>query len=229
MARQTLVRTILDVLFPPRCVGCGGRGAWLCPACRASFRPVPIDLCVTCGGFVAPRGICAVCWGDQFELDSLRGAFLFDGVVRKAIHQLKYRGATALAAPLAEAMLAPIGQPGSFDAIVPVPLHASRLAQRGYNQSDLLARQLGIALGIAVRPDCLRRIRDTRSQVTLSSADRWQNVRGAFLATPNALRGASVLLVDDVATTGSTLRAAAAALKDAGVARVAGLVLARAP
>lgn len=154
---------------------------------------------------------------------------MFEGAVREAIHHLKYRGARHLAEPLAQLLTESVTGFDTTTVIVPVPLHPNRLARRGYNQSALLARAIGAELGLAVTDDRLRRIRDTPAQVSLSGVQRRANVRGAFGAAPGAFTGDSILLVDDVATTGSTLHAAALALKEAGAARIDAVVVARAP
>ncbi len=228
MGRQTLLRLIVDLIFPPRCVGCHERGAWLCRACQANLRRLPVERCPTCARPWYGAGICDLCSREPPEIDRLHCAFLFDGTIRQAIHQFKYRGARYLAEPLAVLLLDEIGRIPHPDLLVPVPLHPVRHASRGYNQSALLADVIGRALGVRVRQNGLRRIRDTPSQVSLSRPERWLNVRGAFEATADDVRGCSVLLVDDVATTGSTLRAASLALKSVGAGRVEAMVLARA-
>jgi competence protein ComFC len=115
-----------------------------------------------------------------------------------------------------------------IDLIAPVPLGLARLAERGYNQSSLLARPLSLALNVPYRPQVLTRARETRSQVGLTAAERRLNVSGAFTAHPNWPPGCRILLVDDVATSGSTLEACAEALFAAGARQVYGLTLARA-
>jgi ComF family protein len=115
-----------------------------------------------------------------------------------------------------------------IDLITPVPLGLARLAERGYNQSSLLARPLSLALHVPYRPQILSRVRETRSQVGLTAAERRENVSGAFVARSNGIMGRNVLLVDDVTTSGSTLDACAEALFTAGARQVYGLTLARA-
>lgn len=149
--------------------------------------------------------------------------------IREAIHQLKYQNARHLAPVLVIEMLRGAPSLPSSDLIVPIPLHPARQARRGYNQAELLARELGDRLGIAVSPDCLRRVRDTPSQISLPAARRQTNVRDAFAIGPRSVAGLAVLLVDDVATTGSTLSEAARRLKGGGARRVDALVVARAP
>jgi ComF family protein len=143
------------------------------------------------------------------------------------IHHFKYRNARALAAPLAARLITAWREAGlSADLIVPVPLHASRAAERGYNQSALLARGLGSAVGVVVAEDLLVRERATLQQTHLNRRERSQNVSGAFASRRN-LPGLRVVLIDDVCTTGATLEACATALRAAGAVHVQGLTVAR--
>lgn len=149
--------------------------------------------------------------------------------MRQAIHQLKYNNLRAIVTLLAQLLqdyLATIPLPG--DVLVPVPLHPKRLRERGYNQSYLLARELGKLLGLPVVPDCLVRERHVLPQArTANVQERRRNVAGAFRCHDERLRGKQVLLIDDVATSGATLDACASALKGAGAISVWALVMAR--
>ncbi len=207
----------LDLLFPPRCVGCGRGGHWFCPACVAATAPAPV-------------------WNAGLEpLAGLWVTGLYEDPLRLAIHALKYDGKRQVAAPLARLLAATYRQqmPGSarprFDAALPVPLHPKRQAERGYNQSALLARGLAREVGLPLREDLLRRARHTPQQVGLDHAQRRANVAGAFVCPSRhpALAGAALLLVDDVCTTGATLVACAETLRAAGARAVWGLTLAR--
>jgi ComF family protein len=153
---------------------------------------------------------------------------MFEGTVRQAIHQFKYRHLKATAAPLGQ-LLADFlySHPLTADLVVPVPLHPKRLRQRGYNQASLLATEIGKQTGLPVAEASMVRLRDTVSQArTASAAERRENVRGAF-GCRERLDGESVILVDDVCTTGATLDACATALKAAGSGSVWGLTVAR--
>ena len=149
--------------------------------------------------------------------------------MREAIHRLKYSNSQDLAAPLGE-MMASYWQDVHLpaDVIVPVPLHARRLRERGYNQAALLARELGKGVGLPVLESALIRARHTSPQVDLNAEEREENVRGAFRCPDDQLAGKRVLLVDDVYTTGATLEACSLALKRGGVHTVWALTLARA-
>ncbi len=220
-------RTALDLLFPQWCVGCGREGGYICPACLDSLSPITPPICPQCGRPSPGGALCASCEGATAAIDGIRAPFIFGGVLRRAIHEFKYRNLRDAAAPLA-AMLADylVLNPLPADVLVPVPLHRRRLRERGYNQAGLLARQLGRLAGLPVAGDCLVRRGDTPPQARAEGIEaRRQHVAGAF-AADGRLAGRRVLLIDDVTTSGATLNAAAAALKDAGVATVWGLALA---
>ena len=170
---------------------------------------------------------CSRCVSWTAEIDGIRSPFRFEGIVRQAIYKLKYGNLRALAAPLAQ-MLYPyiIENPVPGDVLVPVPLHHKRLRERGYNQSALLSRKLSELTGLPLITDHLIRERDTHPQaLTETASQRQSNVADAFCS--RELRDREVLLIDDVATSGATLNACAAALKAAGATSVWGLVLAR--
>lgn len=232
-----LADRLLDAVFPPRCAGCGRLGAHFCAVCIQRVVPVAPPWCGSCGASVRAvasvdadaRGtLCADCRLDPLPLDGVRSAGLLAGPLRRAVHRLKYRGRSAAAPALAGLLKNAVRQLDGLPAdtvVVPVPLHLLRLRERGFNQSEALATPLAAALGLAVRPAVLR-IRETPSQVGLSRAARRANLRDAFAATESLAR-ASVLLVDDVVTTGSTLGSAAAACRSQGANAVYAVTLAR--
>lgn len=161
-------------------------------------------------------------------IDGIRAPFRFEGTVRRAVHCLKYQNLRALVRPLAGLMADYyLSTPLPGEALVPVPLHPRRLRERGYNQSALLARELGKLIGLPVVETCLTRSRYASPQARSGAvSERRANVRGAFIAD-GQLGHKKVLLVDDVSTSGATLDACAAALKLAGADQVWGLTLAR--
>ncbi|MFC1937590.1 double zinc ribbon domain-containing protein [Chloroflexota bacterium] len=220
---------VIDFLFPCWCVGCGKEGSFICPSCQHSLARIVPPICPRCGKPQSSGVLCPHCVGWQASIDGIRSPFRFEGVMREAIHQLKYKNVRALARPLVELMRDYVaGYPVPAEVLVPVPLHRKRLRERGYNQSGLLARELGRLLNMPVMEDCLIRERYAPPQARTSLlSERQRNVAGAFVCSDNRLEGKQVLLIDDVSTSGATLDACAAALKAAGATSVWGLVLAR--
>jgi ComF family protein len=155
---------------------------------------------------------------------------MFDGPLRLALHKLKYQQDMGLGDVLSRHLIYLVnGLAWDMDVIIPVPLSDKRLSKRGYNQAALLAHPIALNMKLPYLPKALRRTRETSSQVGLSIEERRENVDGAFMAKENSVGGRSVLVVDDVITTGATLNAIAKALKNGGADRVYGLTLARAP
>jgi ComF family protein len=219
----------LDLLYPRWCVGCSKEGNFVCSSCCQSLPRIMPPLCPRCGRPQASGILCSTCVSWLAAIDGIRSPFQFDGVMRKAIHQLKYRNLRAIAEPLAGLLsdwLTAHYVPA--EVLVPVPLHSKRLRERGYNQSGLLARELAKLAGLPVIDGCLIRTRLAPPQAkTQNVKERRGNVTDAFVCRDHRLKGNQVLLIDDVTTSGATLDACAAALKDAGAASVWGLVLAR--
>lgn len=161
-------------------------------------------------------------------LSRLRSAVAYEGPVERAVHRFKYSGWRGLAGPLAELVaerLAVEGVSGSF--VVAVPLHPSRLRQRGFNQAELLARELRRRFKLTAPRGALQRVRATPPQVGHDRRWRLENVRGAIEWHGDRLDGAPIIVVDDVATTGATLDACASALRAAGSGPVTGISVAR--
>jgi ComF family protein len=223
----------LDLLFPPHCAVCQRAGAWLCPTCLAEIETIQPPVCRSCGLPIDNhRPSCQACREEPPAIDGIRSYAFHSGPLRLAIHQLKYQNLRAVAEPLGALM----GrgweelQPADLEigAIVPVPLHPARQRERGYNQAALLARALGTALQRPVVEQALARTKATAPQVDLDAGQRKDNVHNAFAGLDHSLAGQTVLLVDDVCTTGATLEAAGRALQDLGVSCVWAYTLARA-
>ena len=219
----------LDFLFPQKCLGCGKEGELLCRRCQLSLPRISPPVCPKCGR-PQPSGImCPSCIGWQNNVDGIRAPFKFEGLMREAVHQLKYKNLRSLATPLAELLynyLTHYPLPGEF--LVPVPLHRKRLRERGYNQSLLLTYKLGKLLKVPVVDSCLARVSYVLPQAqTKSAAERFENVRGAFSCLNSQLHNTRVILIDDVSTSGATLDACASVLKLAGVLSVWGVTLTR--
>ncbi|MDI6711165.1 MAG: ComF family protein [Bacillota bacterium] len=227
----------LGLFFPagdgcPACGGAAGADGGVCPDCAARFRAFArLPACPLCGRFgAAPdAGPCPDCRRDRPSFTLARACAPYEGAVRVAVLRLKYGRCRLVAGVLGEAMSEAARAEPAFTgaaALVPVPLSAARLRERGFNQADLLAREAGRRLGLPV-VHALVKERDTPPQARLPRAAREQNLKGAFRAVnPGMLAGQGVILVDDVLTTGSTLAAAARALREAGVSDVFGLTFA---
>jgi ComF family protein len=220
------------LLLPGECLLCKSPVAereWdslACALCRARWRRVPPPFCERCGQPGLPDLGCRFCAEWEPALGRVRSGVWLEGSAREAVHHLKYGGWPGMARSLADAMrgLEPLER-GAV--LVPIPLGAARRRSRGYNQAEVLAEALGRVAALHVRPDLLRRARETRSQTALAPSARAANVHAAFMAAgslPDRL-----VLVDDVCTTGATLVAAAEALVGAGAGRVEAVTFARAP
>ena len=222
-----LARAALDLVFPIHCAGCGREGSIICKQCAVELERLMPPYCRVCAD-PGVNGLCRWCNQSPTGFESLRSPFVFKGPIREAIHRLKYKGERASAERLAGLMAGYLKHnPVAVDALIPAPLHPRRLRNRGYNQSALLAREVGICLQLPVKENLLVRIKDPRPQVETQTRDeRRDNVAGNFVSHGD-VTGLAVLLLDDVATTGSTLSECAWALKAAGVVRVHALTLAR--
>jgi ComF family protein len=171
---------------------------------------------------------CRGCVSLPADIDGIRAPFVFEGVIRRAVHELKYRNLRSLAPSLAGLLHDYlVANPLPGDVLVPVPLHRKRLRERGYNQSALLAGELGKRCGLPVIADCLVRRGYTPPQARSAGvAERHENVAGVFTCLDDRLKDKHVILIDDVSTSGATLNAAAAVMKAAGALSVRGLTVA---
>ena len=217
---------LADLFYPQRCVGCERRASdVLCSTCFEALPMVGSPVCGRCGlptAFATP--VCEECKNVDFGFESAKAPLKYEGVGKKIVHALKYRGYKRVVERLAVPLMLQILDDGRFDAVVPVPLHRSRLRKRSFNQAELLARGVAEKMKATVS-DTLQVVRTTRDQVELSAAQRRANVAGAFVAT-EPLRG-RLLLIDDVFTTGATMSACAASLIKAGAEEVHALSLCR--
>lgn len=226
-------RAVLNLIFPTcRCIHCGQDGLiredGLCAKCREKLRNSKEDFssCTLCPTFI-PSGekYCLNCWeGKKYWFDAALAVFPYQGTIRNVIHDFKYRGRVKWARSLGLLMGEAVIKDARFhavDVVIPVPLHGKRKAKRGYNQSELLAGEIGRRLGMPVAVNILSRIKDTPSQTGLKRKGRQENLADAFQVLDSfALKGKNVLLVDDIYTTGATVDTCSRILKTGGAKSV---------
>lgn len=236
--RQTLAASI-DLLLPPACLLCGqllpaGHDAQsFCQNCRATMHPLSPAHCSCCAQpfpNVTSSHLCGTCLKRPPAFSTVHAAALYQGSIKEAIQRLKYRNQLTLAKPLGQ-RLGNIIAAAKHDflphRIVPVPLHSDRLRQRGYNQALEVARPLARQLGVPLDTTLLQRIRKTPQQQGLSASERRSNLRNAFALTSRA-PSFKILLIDDVMTTGETVRECCRTLLRGGVDEVQVAVIGRA-
>jgi len=223
-AWETTRSAVVETAFPRRCASCGRRGVWVCEACKAQVQRYTEPWCARCGTPVS-FGRCR-CDELPAEIAQFRAVGPYDGWLRAAILALKYGEETARARPLAELIAPLLNTLEPWDWLVPVPLHAKRQRDRGFNQSELLASEMALDKGKIVTA-LIRRTRSTPHQVGLNAAARRVNVKGAFaVVDPSVVVQKRIVLIDDVMTTGSTLQQCAVVLLNSGAAQVSAVTLA---
>jgi len=221
---------ILDVFYPPFCCACGCVGYELCPDCTAKIvLTSSLFFCQICEDQIDQPGICSECSKNPPYFSQLRSWGVYSGVLKEAIRKFKFHRGLGIVNCLIDPVVNFIRSWGIHpELILPVPLSVRRFRDRGYNQSELIAKPIADILNIRYSTACIQRIRDTHSQVGLNAEERKNNIANAFVADKEICGGRIILLVDDIATTGATLNECAAALKKAGAADVFCFTLARA-
>jgi len=245
--KSILTRTPLDrfrefvtdlghAYLPQTCLLCGGPGgsAPLCPACQADLPSLPGFHCPHCLEATTHGERCGACLAHPPHYDQLLALHGYAFPLDRLIHGLKFHGAFGLASFWGQRLAQVLKSENIVSAahepvrIMALPLHGERLAERGYNQSTLLAQEVAQALDYQLDQHSLHKWKSTAQQAELDHKKRRKNIKGAFSCTQD-LSGATLVLVDDVLTTGATLDEAARVLKLAGAERVIGLVVARTP
>ncbi|MHB8092164.1 MAG: ComF family protein [Syntrophales bacterium] len=238
---MNILAGIADIIFPPCCVVCGEllqrhSSLSLCENCLKGISFIVSPLCPRCGiPFPAEEGgdhLCGQCLMEEKPYALARSVGRYEGTILTAIHKFKYHGKTGIGKALGNIMAdfaSGIWEMGTFDLIIPVPLHIKRLRERGFNQAVILARALSNRFHVPLDFSSLKRVRFTPPQVGMGRKERSVNVQGAFsIKNPVNIAGEKILLIDDVYTTGSTLAECSRVLLDANAEAVAILTAARA-
>lgn len=221
-------RALLDMVFPRRCPFCDSvveLGRSICPECAGRVHMIEGAACSKCGQPLEDmrREYCYDCAGKKHAYHTGRALYVYQGAVKQSLYRFKYANRREYAVFYGEQAARKYGgwmKRCGIEAIVPIPLHKIRKKQRGYNQAELFAKELGRITGTAVRSDILIRSIHTRPQKELDDVNRKKNLKKAFTISQNIVQLKKILLVDDIYTTGSTVDAAAEMLKQAGVREV---------
>jgi competence protein ComFC len=217
---------LADLFYPQSCVGCTRRASdVLCRSCFGALPRIEPPVCGRCGMPTAFEVYgCDACRNTDFAFDGARAPLRYEGVGEEVVHALKYRGYARVVEKVMAPLMVALLEGERYSGVVPVPLHRARLARRGFNQAEVMARAVAARIG-APLSDKIKAVRRTRDQVELSAGERRENVAGAFEAR-GSLAG-RILLVDDVFTTGATLSECAGVLRRAGVNEVQALTFCR--
>jgi len=220
---------VIDLIFPKTCVSCKEEGFWICPKCRQKIILVKSLTCPKCNRITKQGQVCLRCSKTSCLKGLIVAAHYNEGALKEAIHKYKYEGVSDIAKDLGK-ILSDIlkSRWHKFAVLIPVPLHKKRQARRGYNQAELLAKEISQICKYKVINNKLVRIKFSKSQVELSGRARRENIKNAFLwKGKDEVKGKNVLVVDDVYTTGATLEECAKTLKSAGAKCVWAVVLAK--
>jgi len=227
---KSLCRFIIELFYPTRCVNCGKYGLYLCSECYKKIDFCRTAVCFYCGKISNNGNICPSCKRkNRSFLKSVIWVGQYDGVLKELIHSYKYSAVIDIAPLLSEMVAQVLENKGGFNEciIVPVPIHKKRQIVRGFNQCEEIARlvskRLNLRGGLV-----LERIINTKSQIGLNRGERQENIKGSIICRDQELiEGRSVVLIDDVATTGATLNECAKSLKEAGAKSITAVIIAR--
>ncbi|HEY3275649.1 MAG TPA: ComF family protein [Syntrophorhabdaceae bacterium] len=225
-----VLRLLLDILYPLKCGGCGAHGSVLCRECVEGFRVVEeASTCPVCGRWMGTRAVCGECITHKRGFQEGFYGFYFENRLRDALHSFKFekrKDVGRLLVALIKDKVASFS--GRFDTIIPIPVTEKRLKARGFNQSFVIGEEISRITGLPVAPGILVKTQETLDQYSLSKTERRKNIKGVFSVLDRAcIEGKRVLLVDDLFTTGYTMKEAAQALKKEKAGDVAVFALAR--
>lgn len=232
MKKRNIREKMLTVFFPKRCAVCddviaGEEG--ICPGCVSKVRLLTGDTCMLCGKKVKDgAAYCYDCNCKEHVFKRNFSVFMYTDM-RESLYRFKYNGRAEYAkyyAKMAYGLHKKQLQKINADAVIPVPLHVSRQRKRGYNQAEEFAKELALLMGVPVRNDLIRRIKRTKPLKTLNASQRQNNLKKAFLFTQNDVKLSTIILVDDIFTTGATLDAVAGICRGAGVDKIYTLTIA---
>jgi competence protein ComFC len=228
----SIVRNALHILYPLRCGGCGAEGSIFCKACADTLRAVEEpSTCPVCGRWIGERIVCGECITETRGFQEGFYGFYFENRLRDALHAFKFQGRKDVGKCLVAAAKSRIaGLSEKIDIIVPIPVTEKRLRERGFNQSFIIAEEIAAIIEKPVYHSVLFKTKETRDQYSLSRSERQKNVRGVFsVKAGDSIRGKRILLVDDLFTTGYTIREASKALTGKKPAAIVVFALARTP
>ena len=234
---KQLCSSVLDLIYPPSCILCkksipAQDQTPLCPGCQMTIQRNRPPFCAKCSRSLENNSeTCPTCSKNNPHFDTAWAAAAYDETMQKLIHLFKYGQKTSLQhcffELISEFITAYRLNINQFDLVIPVPLHPTRLRERGYNQAQLLAQLIARQYSIPLSSNNLIRIRNTESQSVLSQKERWTNIQQAFrIRQPVEFQDKEILLIDDLLTTGATASEAARTLKEAGAKRVDVLTIA---
>jgi competence protein ComFC len=217
---------IFELIFPARCVNCGRLGAFICPNCTAKIVTIRSQTCGICNRITPNGKTCPRCRRKTELYSVLSYGYLKDPIMKKIVYSFKYEKLSAMAPTLAQMLIDKITEENlNFDLIVPVSISRKRKAWRGFNQAELLAKGISNKLGIPAE-NAVAKVKDTKTQVGLTKKQRLENLKSAYKCIGD-VQGKSILLIDDVITTGSTLTEIADVLKKSGAKRIMAATIAK--
>lgn len=245
MAREKIIKKIakikdffLDLLFPKICLGCQKEGSYLCHFCLEKIPLTDKFVCPVCGKISLYGRTCKNCQKKIYLNGLITATSYKNPIVNQAIKLLKYKYVKDLAKPLAKIMIKLIknsqflinnfSQPISSFLVIPIPLHQKKYLRRGFNQAELLAKEIANEFGLNLKTDLLIKIKKTKDQVDLEKEKRLVNIKDAFVVkNKKEIKDKIIFIIDDVTTTGSTINEAAKVLKKSGAKEVWGIVIAK--
>ncbi|MDP3710379.1 MAG: ComF family protein [bacterium] len=216
---------LLDLLFPCFCMGCKKEGSFLCQHCRSLLKTIP-PTCFVCHKLSWPSGRTCDSCRPKTAIYAFLSPFSYgDEAIKELIHHLKYNRVRGLAEILADLLKDYLQKYKIWlpkeALLIPIPLHKTRQRERGFNQTELIAKVFTSETSLILAKDVLIKTKPTKSQIELSSEERRKNLSGVFtVSKPQEIQGKTIILLDDVKTTGTTLEEAATTLKSAGAKRV---------